>query len=177
MVKKQKGERKMTAVLLIGLFVSIMLSGIMAVTGTRIGKRGRKNIIQRCVVNVICAALIIAFSFVWGKGNGYIKEGGICAAAAAAVGVILMVCGIVEIKKTLGETENDLITEELSEVRVIHIAGINNKILEGTAGGEKRRFAMFGADKDLAKLIRKKGIKQITVTYHASDNRIEAIHY
>lgn len=160
-----------------GLLVSIVLSGIMAVTGTRIGEKGRKDIIRRCCVNIICAVLTIALCFVWGKENGYTEgSGNFIAAAAVVIGIIVMICGIVEIKKTLGETKDDLITEELSDIRVIHV-GMNNKILEGTADGKKRRFPMMGADKDLARQLKRKEISKVTVTYHTSDNRIESIYH
>ena len=99
----------------------------------------------------------------------------VMAVAVAATGAIVLICGIISIKKILAETDDDLVTEELSEVNIIHI-GFNHKVLEGTVNGEKRRFSMLGADKDIAKMIANRKIKQITVTYHTSDNRIEAIH-
>lgn len=132
---------------------------------------------RRCCVNIICAVLTIALCFVWGKENGYTEgNGNFIAAAAVVTGIIVMICGIVEMKKTIGETKDDLITEELSDIRVIHV-GMNNKILEGTADGKKRRFPMMGADKNLARQLKRRGITKVTVTYHTSGNRIESICY
>lgn len=150
----------------------IIVSGAAAMIGTQIGEKGKKDSLLRCSINITASVLAILISFMCLREE-LMKP--VMAAAVAATGAIVLICGIITIKKTLAETDDDLVTEELSEVNIIHI-GFNHKVLEGTVNGGKRRFSMFGADKDIAKMIANRKIKQITVTYHTSDNRIEAIH-
>lgn len=150
----------------------IIVSGAAAMIGTQIGEKGRKDSLLRCSINITVSVLAILISFLCLREE-LIKL--VMSAAVATTGAIVFICGIITIKKTLAETDNDLVTEELSEVNIIHI-GFNHKVLEGTVNGGKRRFSMFGADKDIAKKIANGKMKQITVTYHTSDNRIEAIH-
>ena len=134
--------------------------------------KGEKDSLLRSSINITASVLAILISFLCLREE--LMEP-VMAVAVAATGAIVLICGIISIKKILAETDDDLVTEELSEVNIIHI-GFNHKVLEGTVNGEKRRFSMLGADKDIAKMIANRKIKQITVTYHTSDNRIEAIH-
>lgn len=150
----------------------IIVSGVAAMIGTQIGEKGKKDSLLRCSINITASVLAILISFLCLREE-LIKPA--MAAAVVAAGTIVLICGIITIKKNLAETDDDLVTEELSEVNIIHI-GFNHKVLEGTVNGGKRRFSMFGADKDIAKKITNRKIKQITVTYHTSDNRIEVIH-
>lgn len=159
--------------LLVILCVLIVVSGAAAIIGTQIGEKGKKDSILRYSINITASVLAILISFLCLKEE--LMEP-VMASAVTATGAIILICGIITIRKILAETDNDLVTEELSEVNIIHI-GFNHKVLEGTVSGEKRKFPMFGADKDIAKMITNRKIKQITVTYHTSDNRIEAIHY
>lgn len=158
--------------LLVIMCTLIIVSGVAAMTGTQIGEKGKKDSLLRCSINITASVLAILISFMCLREE-LMKP--VMAAAVAATGAIVLICGFITIRKTLAETDDDLVTEELSEVNIIHI-GFNHKVLEGTVNGEKREFPMFGADKDIAKMIANRKIKQITVTYHTSDNRIEAIH-
>ena len=87
-----------------------------------------------------------------------------------------MIGGIIGLKGTLGETPDDLVTEYLSDIRIV-LAGYHNqdRKLEGTANGAYSCFMLRGADKALAKRISESGRDHVTVVYHSSTRRIESI--
>lgn len=98
------------------------------------------------------------------------------ALGVTAIGIILLVSGIIGIISILREASDELITEKLSDIRIVP-AGYHNRSrkIEGMVNGRISWFMMRGADKALAEQIKKSGRKQVTVIYHPSNRRIESI--
>ena len=93
-----------------------------------------------------------------------------------AIGLIFLICNIVIFCGILKETQDDLITEELSNISIVY-AGYSNhdRMLKGIVRGEKRFFMLRGKDKEIAKSIKDSNPNYIVIVYHSSNHRIESI--
>lgn len=92
------------------------------------------------------------------------------------IGLILFICGIISLYLVFRETQEDLITEILSSIRIVP-TGFHNKArkLEGVVNEEKRSFILRGKDISITRIIKETNPNNIVIVYHSSNNRIESI--
>lgn len=156
------------------LILLITIHVLLLHFGTQIGEKGRKNVFVQNLFFIAEAVLVLAFSLMWSIFSA--KDSKIYALGVAAIGIVLLFSGIIGTISVLREASDELITEKLSDIRIVH-AGYHNRSrkLEGIANGRRSWFMMRGADKALVEQIKKSGRKQVTVTYHPSNRRIESI--
>ncbi len=159
-------------VVLLILFLTIHV--FLLHTGTQIGEKGHRYILLQNLICIVEAMIVLSLSWVWAA----IPESGnrIYALAAAAIGIVLLISGIIGIKSILKESPDDLITEDLSDIRIVP-AGYHNqdRKLEGVSNGTHSWFMLRGADKALAQRIKDSGRNHVRVVYHSSNRRIESI--
>lgn len=140
--------------------------------GTQIGKKGHKNVLIQNISSIVEGTLILILSLIWilnFEFNNYIY-------GLIAIGLILLICGIISICGIIRETQDDLITERLSNISIVSTGYNNNaRKLEGTVNEEKRSFILRGKDKALAKSIKDNNPNYIVIAYHSSSHRIESI--
>ena len=160
---------------LIFLFILLMMIHIVLLHyGTQIGKEGHRNIILINAFFIAESLLIFAIGLLWGINPEVNRR--LYAIAFIVFGVILLIIGTAGMRNILRETPNDLVTEELSDVRIVY-AGYHNqdRKLEGTVNGAYSWFMLRGGDKTLAQQIEDSGKTHVTVVYHSSNRRIESI--
>ena len=87
-----------------------------------------------------------------------------------------MIYGIIGFCRILNEKQDTLITEKLSNIRVVRTGYHNqNRKIEGIVNEEKRSFILRGKDKALARNINDSNLNYIIIEYHSSTHRIESI--
>ena len=142
--------------------------------GTQFGKTGRRNVFLQnvfCIAEALTVLLLGAGLTVNAEPDDRIYVLG-----AVAVGIILLICGIVGTRSILKETPDDLTTAELSDVRIVSTGYHNHsKQLEGMSNGTRVQFILRGADKAVAEQIKDNGCDRVMVVYHSSSHRIESI--
>ena len=160
--------------LIVLLILLIIIHVLLLHFGTQIGEKGRKNVLVQNIFFIVEAVLVFAFSLMWSVFSA--KDSKMYALGVAAIGIVLLISGIIGTISVLREASDELITEKLSDIRVAP-AGYHNRSrkLEGMVNGRRSWFMMRGADKALAEQIKKSGRKQVTVSYHPSNRRIESI--
>lgn len=105
---------------------------------TQIGEKGRKNVFIQNVFLIAEAVLILAFSLMWSVFSA--KDSKMYALGVAAIGIVFLISGIIGIRSILRETSDKLITEKLSDIRIVP-AGYHNRSrkLEGMVNGRRSR--------------------------------------
>ena len=167
----------MTTIFIILVVLVIIVLGILAFSirmSTNIGEKGNKNMRIRNVLFIIEGILTMTLSLVW--ITSFESNSKIYILFVMFIGLVFLISGVIDIKGILKESSNDLVTEELSDVKVIP-AGYHNRDrkLEGMVNGDYRCFMIRGVDKAIAEQIKTNGLNNITVTYHSSNHRIESI--
>lgn len=134
--------------LIVLLILLITIHVLLLHFGTQIGEKGRKNVFVQNIFFIAEAVLILSFSLMWSVFSA--KDSKIYALGVAAIGIILLISGIIGIISILKEAD-ELITEKLSDIRIVP-AGYHNRSrkLEGMVNGRRSWFVMRGADKALA---------------------------
>lgn len=154
--------------------VLVIIHMLLIHSGTQIGEKGRKNMLLQDILYIAESVLLFAFSLVWWMLSE--PDSKLYALVIAAIGILLLIGGAVGLRGILRESSEDLVTENLTEIRIVP-AGYHNQArrLEGMVNGKNSWFMMRGADKALAEKIKKSGRRQVTVVYHPSNRRIESI--
>lgn len=140
--------------LIVLLILLITVHVLLLHFGTQIGKKGHKNVVVQNIILIAEAAFVLAFSLMWSVFSA--KDSRMYALGVAAIGIILLVSGIIGTISVLREKSDELITEKLSDIRIVP-AGYHNRSrrLEGMVNGRRSWFMLRGTDKALAEQIKK----------------------
>jgi hypothetical protein len=167
----------------IALFIIIVLVvlfiGGLAVAfdlKTQIGAEGRGNVLEKNFLLICESASVPVIGVLWNDIAA--KDDRLYVISIFVVAAALFLNSVVAFVVVLRESEDALITEVLSDVRIIP-AGCHNKSrkIEGTVNGKRIWFILRGDDKYLAEEIKKSNIRQVTVKYYPSSCRIESVKY
>ena len=162
-------------VLLVVLLILLLAVHLLLMSfGTQFGETGRRNVFLQdvfCIAEALTVLLLGAGLTVNAEPDDRIYV--LC---AVAVGIILLICGIVGTRSILKESLDDLITAKLSDVRIVSTGYHNHsKQLDGMSNGTRVQFILRGADKAVAKQIKDNGYDRVMVVYHSSSHRIESV--
>ena len=164
------------AVISIILFCIILMIHIFIIHfGTEIGKDGYRDTFMKNLFYIVEGLLILIISLVSLK-NFKLKLNTLI--GAMIVSIVLIIFGIIGSYILLTESQDDIITEKLTNIRIERSGYHNqNMKIEGIVNEEKRYFILRGRDKALVKSIKDNGNNYIIIVYHYSSKRIESISF
>ena len=167
----------------------IIFQALFLSIGTQIGKRGRWFRLILGLLFIIDGIICIAAGIICYRN--LIKN--IWSLVFLVVlGLLTFFAGIASIYNVRKEASDKPVTERLTDVNIIvnplfpdrkvsywRRNGANNRIIEGiNEKGEKIQFlTSYGADNNMADLIDRKNIKEITITYYPSTRTIKSIEF
>ena len=156
------------------LIFLLIIHMILLSCATNIGKKGHKNMMIKSLFGIAESLLSFVIVLIWfinfnPSNKAYLV-------GIAIFGIVLFISNIIILKGLLRETSNNLVTEVLSDIRIVPTGHYYRALkLEGIANGSRSFFIFRGPDKAIIQQIKESGLNQVTIVYHASNRRIESV--
>lgn len=172
----KKFNTRTIVILSVFLAIFITIAHILMIHfGTEIGKEGYRDTFIKNIFFIVEGFLILIISLMAFRNfNLNLKSLIVC----MVVSLMFIIFGIINSYILLTESQDDLITEKITVIR-IERAGYHNQDIkiEGVVNEEKRYFILRGRDKKMVKNIKESVDNNIVIVYHPSNQRIESISF